>query len=194
MAQETRSSAGLQPDCHFLELSESSSGQIIPMSILIFHRARRERLEKSYVHSSIHPLSLTPQPQPTEITGCFMLSFHLLLQDRWILEAFSTPVGQEARTCAHTHAHTHRHTPITCLLTLHGLLENHNTFFYSESSSDYGNILHDTSETKICCYLNFLVDISTDFSAYGLGPYLTLAPALFPSLAVPESSESHFPR
>lgn len=35
------------------------------------------------------------------------------------------------------------------------------------------NILCDTSEPKTRCYLNFPVDLSTDFSAHGLGPYVT---------------------
>lgn len=60
------------------------------MSTLIFNRGRCERLERGYVHSSTHPLSLEAQPQPTEITGCFMLSFSLLrlrletFQHQWV--------------------------------------------------------------------------------------------------------------
>jgi len=59
IAQEIRSSVSIQPDWHFFELFESSSGQITPMSILTFYTGRCERLEKSYVHTSIHPLSNT---------------------------------------------------------------------------------------------------------------------------------------
>lgn len=160
------------------------------MSTLIFNTGRCERLEKGYVHSSTHPLSLAARPQPTEITGCFTLSFCLLARDRLILESFSTPVGQEARTCA-PHTHT---APVTWpLLALHNLPLSHTTDFSPEFSSDYQNIFHCTSKPKTCWELNFLVDISTDFSAYGLGPYLSLASAVFPSLAVPGSFESHFP-
>lgn len=117
--------------------------------------------------------------------------FISLVQDRPIPETSSALVGQEAHMCACTR--TEAHTPVTwSLLMLRGPSQLEQILFFWVLLW-LPNHLHETSEPEICCCLNFPVDISTDFSAYSLDPYLSWASAAFLSFAVPGRFVSHFP-
>lgn len=124
-----------------------------------------ERLERGYVHSTVYPLSAAPQPWPTEITGCFTLSFHLISSRQanpW--NFFSSGGSGGTHVCPRTHRGTH--TPVTwSLLMLRGPPQSEQILFFWVLLW-LPNHLRGTSEPEICCCLNFPVDVSTDFSAY----------------------------